>query len=209
MAGFKLSKRIVGMIMTNCYLMMNTDTKEALIIDPGAEADKIKEMVQKEGAKPGAILLTHGHHDHIGAVNEIKRTYDVPVYVHETEDELLEETKTGQLRHMGITEPVEGDERMHGDPSLSLAGFDIKVFHTPGHTRGGVCYYFKNEGVLFSGDTLFQGSVGRTDFPGGSMSELVRSITGKLFTLPEDTKVYPGHEGETSIGFEKVYNPFF
>ncbi|MCR5785096.1 MAG: MBL fold metallo-hydrolase [Eubacterium sp.] len=209
MSNYKVEQRMVGPIMENCYLIVNTDTKEALIIDPGAEAGKIKGMVDKCEAKPVAILLTHGHYDHIGAVNEIKRMYDIPVYVHETEDELLEETKTGQLRYMGITEPVEGDERLHGEPELNLAGFSIKVFHTPGHTKGGVCYYFKNEGVLFSGDTLFRGSVGRTDFPGGSMSELVHSIEDKLFTLPEDTKVYPGHEGETSIGFEKVYNPFF
>ena len=209
MAAFDLKQKCLGPIQTNCYLMINTATKEALIVDPGAEPAKVRSMVEANQVTPVAVLLTHGHFDHIGAVNETRRMYNIPVYAHETEQELLEETKTGQLAMYGITEPVAADIWMQGEPELDLAGFHIKVYHTPGHTKGGVCYYFAAEKVLFSGDTLFRESVGRTDFPGGSASSLIRSVESKIFVLPDDVNVYPGHEESTTIGFEKMYNPFF
>lgn len=209
MSKFEIKSYQVGQIGTNCYLMCNLDTKEMLIIDPGDEADVLKVKINETGCTPKAILLTHGHFDHILAMNDLKNFYGVSIYAHEKEREMLQDTKSNMLSQMGITEPFEADIYMHGDAKLQLAGFAIQVFLTPGHTPGGCCYYFAAEKVLFSGDTLFNGSVGRTDFPGGSMSALIRSVEEKLFVLPEDVTVYPGHEGPTNIGREKKFNPYF
>ena len=209
MTQFEIKHFQVGQIMTNCYLMINKETRECLVIDPGDQPDKIKNKIAEANAKPVAILLTHGHFDHILAMNEIKRAYGIEIYAHEDERVMFEDTKNSMLSQMGVTEAYEADIYMHGEPKLSLAGFDIQVLLTPGHTPGGVCYYFADQGILFAGDTLFHGSVGRTDFPGGSASALLRSVEEKLFILPEDTVVYPGHESSTSIGWEKKYNPFF
>ena len=200
----------VGMIQTNCYFMINTETKKGLIIDPGEQPDTLLRRMKADDFTPEAILLTHGHFDHVMGVEKIRQETGVPVYLHEAERTTLRDTIAQmfpQMNKSGLTVPV--DVWMSGEPVLDLAGFQIKVYFTPGHTSGGVSYYFPNEGVLFSGDTLFAGSIGRTDFPGGSYSTLIRSVEEKLFPLPAKTKVYPGHEGETTIGHERSYNPFF
>ena len=209
MTAYKVEGYQVGQIMTNCYLVCNEDTKELLIIDPGDQADLISKKINESGAKPVAILLTHGHFDHVLAVNELAESYQIPVYANENEKKQLHSTAAEFFPHLGRSGEVRVDHFISGEPLLKLAGFEIKVFMTPGHTQGGVCYYFEKEGLLFSGDTLFFGSIGRTDFPGGSYKDLIQSVETKLFPLPEDVVVYPGHNNATSIGFEKQNNPFF
>lgn len=196
-----------GSMRTNCYFIYDDDTKEMLLVDPAGEADKLKLLITEHGLKPVAILLTHGHFDHIGAVDEIREAYGIPVYCHEAEKQILENVEYNLSTWMGAGFTVKPDELVQDGQELTLAGFNIKVIATPGHTKGSCCYYFKEDGFLISGDTLFQESYGRTDFPTGSMSELARSIREKLFILPEETPVYSGHGEPTTIAHEKRYNP--
>ncbi|MCR4842149.1 MAG: MBL fold metallo-hydrolase [Eubacterium sp.] len=205
---FEIKSYRVGMIQTNCYFLINKDTSEVVIVDPGDEASRLAAEIEREGLKPAAVLLTHGHFDHITGVNDLVAKFPMPVYIHESEKDLLASEKSNPFSPVKGEFKLNVDNFIQGEPTLDIAGFSIKVYTTPGHTPGGVCFYLKDQDVLFSGDTLFCGSVGRTDFPGGSMSQLVRSVKDKLFELPESTKVYPGHEGATSIAFEKQYNPF-
>ncbi|MCR4956429.1 MAG: MBL fold metallo-hydrolase [Lachnospiraceae bacterium] len=194
---------LVGHMEENCYLAVNEDTKEAVIIDPGAQADYIKEKVLEEGAKPVAILLTHGHFDHTGAVKELREYYGIKAYANEKEKEFLE-----NLSMCLSKTQVKVDDYFSDMEVLLLAGFQIQAIWTPGHTPGGTCFYFVKEKVLFSGDSLFQESVGRSDLPGGSMGSLITSIKEKLFLLDDDVVVYPGHMDVTTIGHEKQYNFF-
>ncbi len=199
----------VGPVQTNCYLAINKETKEAIIIDPGDDADRIGMRLMQLEAKPVAILLTHGHFDHAGAAKALAAQYDILVYAHEKEAETLADSR------MNLSGPLAGgattyhaDVFLKDEQELTLAGLHMRVLFTPGHTPGGCCYYFPREDVLFSGDSLFCGSVGRTDFPGGSMRTLVDSVRNKLMSLPENTIVYPGHDIETTIEQERMYNPF-
>ncbi len=199
----------VGMVGTNCFLAVNSETGEMLVIDPGDNADVIADYVSKKELHPKAVLLTHGHFDHCMAAQQLAEQYQVPVYVHEDDKETMENPAYNCSGMIGRNLVFHADTFLHGEEDhLSLAGFEIEVYHTPGHTPGGVCFYIKSEGILFSGDTLFCESVGRTDFPKGSMSQLVRSINDRLFPLPDDTKVLPGHGEWTTIGAERRYNPF-
>ena len=212
--GVKMSEKLkigicrVGMIQTNCYLVMNQESGEAFIVDPGDDADRIEAALMRMGAKPAAILLTHGHFDHILAVNELKTKYGIPVYASENEEETLREpARNLSGLHMCPT-VIKADRLMQDSEEFSQAGFRICCLHTPGHTPGSCCYYLPDEKVLFSGDTLFCSGAGRTDFPGGSMSSLVRSLHRLTEELPEQTDVFPGHDQPTTIGEEKMYNPF-
>lgn len=210
MAAFSVKNYRVGMIQTNCYFMINRETGKGFVVDPGDEGDVLARRITSEGFEAEAILLTHAHFDHIMGVEELRKKTGAKVYLHTTDHQTLDETMADMFPQMGrqnLTVPV--DEWLAGEPTLQIAGFSVKVLMTPGHTRGGVCYYLEKEGVLFSGDTLFHGSIGRTDFPGGSYSALIRNVEEKLFVLPDDVKVYPGHEGDSTIGYEKKYNPFF
>lgn len=196
-----------GSMRTNCYFIYDDDTKELIIADPAGEADRLKSMVAERGLKPQAILLTHGHFDHIGAVDEIRKAYGIPAYCLDAEKEILENTEYNLSAWMGESFAVKPDRLLTDKQELVLAGFSIRVIATPGHTKGSCCYYFKEDGFLLSGDTLFLESYGRTDFPTGSMSELACSIKEKLFALPEETPVYSGHGDPTTIEHEKRYNP--
>lgn len=200
---------VVGPVSTNCYLGINEESKEALIVDPGDRADQIRAMIEREGVKPVAILLTHGHFDHMMAAEELRRIYDIPVYAGDKEQEVLENASlnlsTGFIRK---TYTMTADHYLRDGEELVLAGSRIKVLETPGHTPGGCCYYLAEEGILFSGDTLFCQSVGRTDFPGGSFEEIKKSIKEKLFLLPPETICYCGHGEGTRIGREMERNPY-
>lgn len=204
----KVEKFVTGIISTNCYLVVNEETKQTVIIDPAACPDYLMGHIKSEGYQVEAILLTHGHFDHTMGIDGFQKEFPVPVYVHEAEAETL---ANPALNLSGVyTEgyTFSGSTYVKDGQVLHLAGYEFQVLHTPGHTPGGVCYYVESEQVLFSGDTLFHGSVGRTDFPNSSMSDLVRGIQEKLLSLPDEVKVYPGHMDETSMGYEKSYNPF-
>ena len=205
---YKIDSRILGMVGTNCYLLCNMDIKECVLIDPADSQDEISRMIDESGCSLKGILLTHGHFDHIMAADAVRDKYGVKVYASCDEKNTLEQPHINLGEAYGLKLSVKADVWHKDGEILKLAGFDIEALHTPGHTEGGSCYYIREIGVLFSGDTLFCGSVGRTDFPVGSMSEIVRSIKEKVMVLPDDTKVYPGHGEGTSVGYERENNPF-
>lgn len=205
----KVAKILLPAAAENCYLAINEETKEAIIIDPGSAAERVKSAVSQTGAKPVAVLLTHGHFDHAGEAAAIADEYGIKIYTHEACAEELKNPSINLSGDMyGSSEIYRADIFLEDDEEIELAGLKVKCLFTPGHTPGGCCFYFENEGIVFTGDTLFCGSVGRTDFPGGSMSQLVNSIRSKLMSLPEDTICYPGHNEPTTIGEERQYNPF-
>jgi glyoxylase-like metal-dependent hydrolase (beta-lactamase superfamily II) len=212
--AYRIENYVVGPVGTNCYFMINEETKEVLVIDPGASAKALYEKIKEGGYIPRAILLTHGHFDHAGAARGLLEHmgldgYDAEIYALDKEQETLENPMYNLSGMMGgASECYKATVYVQDNDVLHLAGFEIKVLFTPGHTPGGCCFYFKNEGVLFPGDTLFCGSVGRTDFPGGSMSDLVHAVRDRLLVLPDNTLVYPGHEAPTTIADEKRYNPY-
>lgn len=197
------------MIGTNCYLVINEETKESVMVDPGAYPAKVKNAVKEQGLKLKAVLLTHAHFDHIMGLSDVMEDVKVPVYVEEADLPMMTDGESN-LSSTYVRGGYRFEEAVlvSDGQQLEIAGFQFRVIHTPGHTPGGCCYYMEQEGVLFSGDTLFQTSVGRSDFPGGSASALVRSVKEKLLVLPEETHVYPGHMEETTIGYEKLHNPF-
>ena len=204
----KIESRVLGPVATNCYLIINLDNNESIIVDPADSPESIYDMVVRSASRPQAILLTHGHFDHIGAANEVREHYGIKIYASCDEEKLLASPARNLSNAYGMSLRVIADVLHNDGDILELAGLKIKAIHTPGHTEGGTCYYIESIGVLFSGDTLFCESVGRTDFPGGSMSDIVHSIKDKLMVLPDDTKVYTGHGEGTSIGYERVHNPF-
>ena len=208
MVSLKIQQYVVGSVSTNCYFAINDETKEVLIIDPGAAAKQLAEKVKEYELKPVAILLTHGHFDHASAAEELAELLDVQIYAQEAERETLETPGINLSGWEGKVSTYHADVYVKDEQELCLAGFVIRALHTPGHTVGGCCYYFTEQSTLFSGDTLFEGSIGRTDFPKGSASQLVRSIKDKLMILPDETAVYTGHGEMTSIGMERVNNPF-
>lgn len=199
---------IVGPVCTNCYLLVNHKTGELLVVDPGDQAQLIEKQIEKTGAKPVAILLTHGHFDHAGAAEALADKYQISIYAHEAERETLEDPGLNFCGMIGEHKVYHADIFVKDEEVLNLAGFSIRVFFTPGHTIGGCCYYIADEKILFSGDTLFQESVGRTDFPRGSASDLIRAIREKLMPLPDDVTVYTGHDESTLIGYERMHNPY-
>ena len=204
----KVEKFVTGIISTNCYLVINEDTKQAVVIDPAACPSYLMSHIKSEGLKVEAILLTHGHFDHIMGIDGFLSEFDVPVYVHEDDADAMEDPVLNQSSTYTSGYTFGKARYLRDRQTLELAGYTFQVIHTPGHTKGGCCYYVASEDVLFSGDTLFQNSVGRTDFVNSSTSDLVHSVREKLFLLPDDTIVYPGHMGETKIGHEKKYNPY-
>lgn len=205
MAKIMIRSVTVSECYTNCYICMNKDTKEGFIVDPGDDELKISVNVSRLEMIPKAILLTHGHFDHIGAVNQLKERYNIPVIVGAKEEKVLTDSRMNLSSMFGEPVKVNGDKFLEDGENFQVAGFDIQYILTPGHTPGSGCFYVEEEQVLFSGDTLFQASRGRTDFPGGSESDIIKSIKNKLLVLPGETEVYPGHMNITNIDSEKVY----
>lgn len=196
------------MVGTNCYVVYNEETRACFVVDPAVPSDLVIEFIKTEGLILQGILLTHGHFDHIMGIDALCRAYPVPVYASILEELVLTDPDVNLSSAYGMGYTVTDVRFLEDEEHVELAGYEIRMISTPGHTVGGCCYYLPKEEVLFSGDTLFAGSVGRTDFPTGSMGTLVRSVKERLLVLPEDTQVYPGHMEATTIGFEKENNPF-
>ena len=199
----------VGQVAENCFIFRRDGSDRALIVDPGDEADRILAPVDELGLTVEAILLTHCHFDHIGAVAPVAKATGAPVYCPEIEVPLLADIMAFvPWPGFGPFESYDADETVAGGEKLELAGFEIDVIFTPGHSPGHVTYSVRGEEAIFSGDVLFQGSVGRTDLPGGDWQTLLQSIAGLVESHSPETTVYPGHMGITSIGAERASNPF-
>jgi glyoxylase-like metal-dependent hydrolase (beta-lactamase superfamily II) len=206
MEKMNLKALVLGIVQTNCYIIGNGDTKEAIVIDPADKAEVIEQYLKANDLVCKGILLTHGHFDHILAASQLAADTKVPVYAHEAEMVLLSDAKLNASSHIRKECELKPEVLLKDQDTLNLAGFTIKVIHTPGHTIGGVCYYFSGHGVLFSGDTLFREDIGRSDLPTGNSRQLVESILNKLMILEDQVKVYPGHGEPTTIGYERENN---
>lgn len=198
----------VGKLDTNCCIISNSISKETLILDPGGNQEEIASLIKKKELNPVAILLTHGHFDHIMAVDFLAKEFDIPVYAGENEQQLLMDPHRNCSSFFQMECVCSADELLADGQIVNIGGLEFQYLHTPGHTQGSGCYYFEKEGILFSGDTIFYESVGRTDFPTGNHSLLIRSIQNKILVLPDNVKIFPGHGEETSVGHEKENNSY-
>ena len=206
--GVKIGRIPLGNMGTNCYFVYSEDTKDAIVFDPADNGDYLYEKLKDNGISVKAIFLTHGHFDHIYGVKKLKELSGAKVYASVDEVEVLKDPDKNVSEMFGRVISMEPDETFNDLDVITIAGMTFQVLATPGHTAGSVCFYFKDDNILIAGDTLFEGSVGRTDFPTGSMKTLVESINSKLMVLPDNTRVYPGHGGTTTIGDERQNNPF-
>lgn len=200
---------ILGSVRTNCYIVTDEASMDTVIIDPADEEEKILLAVSQKGCKVKGVLLTHGHFDHIYGVSQVIAALRVPLYAGEAEEELLENPSLN-LSVMGDYGPVglKADHWLKDGEKLSLGTLSFIAISTPGHTKGGISYYMPEDGILFSGDTLFWESIGRTDFPTGNEGVLIKSIQEKLMPLPDAVKVYTGHGATTQIDYERSNNPY-
>ena len=198
---------VVGPIGVNCYVVSDADSGQGIIIDPGGNAEEILSYVRDAKIAVKAIINTHGHGDHIGANDAVREATGAPLLMHAADQYMLTDARANLSAFMGYQALSAPPDRLlaEGD-EVTFPGGSFRVVHTPGHSPGGICLI--GEGAVFSGDTLFAESIGRCDFPGGSEAELVRSVRDKLLPLPDETKVYPGHGPETTIGWERRYNPY-
>ncbi len=205
----EIFKMEVGEIGTNCYLVYDQTALEGIVVDPGGDGDLIIGELKKRGLKITAVVNTHGHWDHIGANAEIVEATGAPLLIHAADAACLTDparNMSGLLRQVGRSRSA--DALLNDGDESSFGAISLQVIHTPGHTPGGICLYSEKDRVLFCGDTLFQGSVGRTDFPGGSFHDLIGGIKEKLLVLPAETLVCPGHGPVTTVGAEKSGNSF-
>ncbi len=207
----KIDRLILGAYETNCYILRSNETaKDCLIIDTGLKAGELIDFLGEYKLNPLAVVLTHGHVDHITGLAELRKSWpNIKVHIHKLDAKMLTETKSNISTLVGKPFSTNAaDFSLEEAAVIEQGSLKLQVLHTPGHTPGGICLYSKNEGIVFVGDTLFAGSVGRTDMPGGSTAQLIKSIKEKLLTLPDETVVYPGHGPTTSIAQEKAHNPF-
>lgn len=202
-----IKKLVIGLVSTNTYLVWN-NKKEAIIIDPAANDKLIIKTIKEENLDLKAILLTHGHFDHIGAVEGVANEFNVKIYAHQQEKELLYKPELNHSTALASPISIEADILLKDKDIINIADFEIEVIHTPGHTAGSVCYLFTDEKRMFSGDTLFFEEIGRWDLPTGNSADLLNSLNKKLMLLDDDIIVYPGHDRETSIGHERLNNQY-
>ena len=208
MADIKIGRMMLGVCQTNCYFVYREGSCKVIFIDPADYGDQIYKAMKDNGFEVAAILLTHGHFDHIWGCSRLRQLTSAPVYAYEGEEKVLLSADLNVSAGAGRACTVKANTLLKDGEEVTIEGMTFKLIATPGHTQGSCCYYFEEANMLISGDTLFEESVGRTDLPTGSMSTLVRSVKDKLFELPDDVVVYPGHGDSTTIGHEKKYNPF-
>lgn len=197
----KLRKLIVGVYAANCYILSDEDAAECVVIDPGGDVKDIINAIDDSKSKVKYILLTHGHADHTEGAEQIKNRYNAPIGINKSDYEMM---KKRDLMYGTMT--AEPDIYFKDNQVFEIGNINLKTIFTPGHTPGGVS--FLTENLVFTGDTLFQGSVGRTDFPGGDFEAIIGSIKNRLMILPDETEVLPGHGLKSFIGKERIYNPF-
>lgn len=206
----KIEQMELGPVQTNCYIVSNNE-KECLIFDPGEEAVKIKGLLKKRGFTPLAILLTHAHFDHIGAVDDLREEYGIPVYLHYLEREWLGRPNlngSGKYAALPDYRIKEADKLIKEEKELEIGSFAMDLLHTPGHSPGSLTFAFKEEGFAIVGDTLFRGSIGRTDLIDGSEVKLLQSIHRSILSMPDNTVLFPGHGPDTTPAEERETNPF-
>jgi len=207
MGQMKYEMVVVGALETNCYLVYCEETMECAVVDPGADPEKIIQKIGELGLMPGILINTHGHVDHVGANKDIKEKYDIPLYIHSSDSQMLDNIlSTAMGFFIGAKKSPKPDKFLEDGENIPIGKSHLKVIHTPGHSPGSIS--LSGDGFLLSGDLLFYGGVGRTDLPGGSWELLEDSIRKKIFIFPDDTVVLPGHGPSTSIGQEKNTNPF-
>jgi hydroxyacylglutathione hydrolase len=200
----------LGPLQTNCYLVYGDD-QSCLIVDPGDNPKKLIKRIDQLELKPEAILLTHAHFDHIGAVDSIRDKYALQVYIHEKEKDWLTDPAMNGSKHFMMQDSITAraaDHLIKEEGEMSIGKFTFEVFETPGHSPGSISVHFPKDHFVIAGDALFNGSIGRTDLPGGNHNQLIRSIHDRLLVLPEETEVLPGHGPTTTIGHEMDSNPF-
>jgi hydroxyacylglutathione hydrolase len=199
----------VGPLQCNCTILGDENAREAIVIDPGDDVSRIHKRLTDQGLTLKQILVTHAHIDHVGGALRLKRLTGAPIYLNEDDLPLLQMMGTqAAWLGVGIPETAPPDSGLQDGQTVGLEHYTAKVLHTPGHTKGSICLHFVPLKLLISGDTLFSGSIGRTDLPGGDYGQIMDSIHSRLLVLPDETKVIPGHGPHTSIGQERIVNPF-
>ena len=207
----KINRLVLGDFENNCYIARNSNSAaDCLIIDTGLDVQPLFKFLERGKLTPAAVILTHGHIDHIAGVEALRKKFpSILIYIHKLDAEMLGDTNVNLSILTGSPFAAgKADYLIDEEDTIDKAGIRLRVIHTPGHTPGGICLYSEKDGIIFVGDTLFAGSIGRTDFPNGDMKKLIEGIKHKLLVLPDDTVVYPGHGPETTIGREKTDNPF-
>lgn len=205
----KIIRFVLGPIPNNTYAVIDEKSKNGFVVDPSFSPGPVIDYLLKEHIQIKAVLITHGHIDHFAGLSDITEHWKVPCYIGAGDEEALRNPAVNLSENFSI--PFASDYpvvKVYDGDSIHAGDFSLEVIETPGHTKGGVSWYMKKEGVLFTGDSLFKGSVGRTDLPGGNWKNLIHSLREKILILPDNTEVYPGHGEITSIGEEKTGNPF-